>query len=113
MIKTKRIYDPPSPDDGYRLLVMRRWPRGIRKTSVSAWEKELGPSTELLSHLRNGLVSWAEYTVRYHDEMSSKRPLILEARFIADRGDLTLLCSCVDENRCHRTLLKTLIEMIS
>ena len=113
MIKTKRIYDPRSPDDGYRLLVMRRWPRGIRKTAVDAWEKELGPSPELLSHLRSGLVSWAEYTVRYHEEMSSKRPLIAEARAIADGGDLTLLCSCVDEHQCHRTLLKTLIEPTS
>ena len=110
MIKTKRIYDPRSPDDGYRLLVMRRWPRGIPKTAVNTWKKELGPSTELLGHLRNGLVSWAEYTVRYHEEMSSKRPLIAEARSIADQGDLTLLCSCVDEQQCHRTLLKTLIE---
>ena len=113
MIKTKRIYDQASPDDGYRLLVMRRWPRGIRKASVSGWEKELGPSTELLSHLRNSLVSWPEFTVRYHEEMSSKRDLISEARSIAVRGDLTLLCSCVDEHRCHRTLLKTLIETIS
>ena len=39
MIKTKRIYDPPTPDDGYRLLVMRRWPRGIKKTAVEPGRK--------------------------------------------------------------------------
>lgn len=110
MIRTKRIYDPATPDDGYRLLVMRRWPRGIRKTAVDRWEKELGPSLELLSHFRRGLVSWAEYTARYYDEMGAVGPLVAKARDIAQQGDLTLLCSCVDEGRCHRTLLKALVE---
>ena len=89
MIRTKRIYDTTTPEDGYRLLVMRRWPRGVRKTAVDAWEKELGPSPELLSHFRRGLVSWAEYTARYHVEMASVQPLIAQARTIAERGDLT------------------------
>ena len=110
MIRTKRIYDPATPEDGYRLLVMRRWPRGVRKTAVDAWEKELGPSPELLSHFRRGLVSWGEYTARYHHEMASVQPLIAGARTIAKRGDLTLLCSCADEHRCHRTLLKAMLE---
>ncbi|MBM3946123.1 MAG: DUF488 family protein, partial [SAR202 cluster bacterium] len=41
-IRTKRIYDPAEPDDGYRLLIMRLWPRGIRKGRVSEWQPELG-----------------------------------------------------------------------
>jgi len=35
MIKTKRIYEPADPSDGHRLLIMRRWPRGIKKTGMS------------------------------------------------------------------------------
>ena len=50
-LKTKRIYDSPSPEDGYRLLVMRRWPRGIRKQAVDAWERELAPSEPAASSL--------------------------------------------------------------
>ena len=54
MIRTKRIYDPPSPEDGYRLLIMRLWPRGVRKAAVDGWEKDLGPSRELLTSFRAG-----------------------------------------------------------
>ena len=51
--RTKRIYDPASPEDGFRLLTMRLWPRGVSKDKVSDWEKELGPSTELLGDYRS------------------------------------------------------------
>ena len=70
-ILTKRIYDPADPSDGFRLLVMRLWPRGIRKDLVSAWEKELGPSRKLLDDFHAG-IPWAEYRMRYHDEMRAK-----------------------------------------
>ncbi len=35
-IQTKRIFDPPAHADGHRLLVMRVWPRGVRKERVDA-----------------------------------------------------------------------------
>jgi len=40
-IKLKRIYDEPSDDDGYRILVDRLWPRGISKkdANLDEWEK--------------------------------------------------------------------------
>ena len=63
-LKTKRIYDPPSLEDDYRLLVMRRWPRRIRKESVKAWEKELGSSKPLrMAFLHEGM-PWEEYAQR-------------------------------------------------
>ncbi len=40
MIKTKRIYEPPSADDGFRILVDRLWPRGIKKENARI---DLGP----------------------------------------------------------------------
>lgn len=48
-IKLKRIYDDPSGDDGYRVLVDRLWPRGVSKedAKLDEWDKELAPSTEL------------------------------------------------------------------
>lgn len=38
----KRIYDPASPEDGYRVLVDRLWPRGVKKADadISCWAKE-------------------------------------------------------------------------
>ena len=54
MIKTKRIYEPADSADGHRLLIMRRWPRGIKKTAVDSWEPNLGPSLPLLNDYRQG-----------------------------------------------------------
>ena len=48
VIKTKRIYEEPSPDDGVRILVDRLWPRGIRRAEaqVDRWLKDIGASTD-------------------------------------------------------------------
>ena len=53
---TKRVHDPPSPEDGHRLLVMRLWPRGVRKERVDSWDRGLAPSRELLADLNSGAV---------------------------------------------------------
>ena len=51
-IVIKRIYEEPSPDDGYRVLVDRLWPRGVSKDKahLDEWAKDLAPSTELDSN---------------------------------------------------------------
>lgn len=108
-IKTKRIYEPASADDGFRLLIMRLWPRGVRKDAVSAWEKELGPSLELLKAFRSGAADWEQYRKRYLDEVSTKRQILDWVRAKASDGTVTLLCGCQDESHCHRTLLQGLV----
>jgi len=110
MIRTGRVYDPPSRSDGYRLLVMRLWPRGVRKDVVDAWEKELGPSVELLQAYRAGEITWAEFARRYRSEVRKKPELLESVRKRAPHGTVTLLCGCEDESRCHRTLLKKIVE---
>ena len=112
-LKTKRIYDSPSPEDGYRLLVMRRWPRGIRKEAVDSWDKELAPSEPLRVAYRRGDMPWEEYARRYMEEVSPKRELLAQVARLAQKGPVTLLCSCVDETRCHRSLLQGLVEGVS
>ncbi len=110
MIKTARVYDPPSPNDGYRLLVMRLWPRGVRKDAVDGWEKELGPSTELLRAYRDGRIGWREFACRYRAEVGAKRELLDDLSRRARVGVATLLCGCEDESRCHRGLLKAMVQ---
>ena len=48
-IKLKRVYEGVSEDDGYRVLVERLWPRGLKKEQVAMdlWLKEVAPSPEL------------------------------------------------------------------
>jgi uncharacterized protein YeaO (DUF488 family) len=118
VIKTKRWNDPAEPDDGYRLLVCRFRPRGVKRDAETwdAWLPQLGPSPELHAAVygKSGPpISWEEYARRYVAEMSAARFWIIGFAERVGRGEgLTLLCSsaCVDPARCHRTLLASLIQ---
>ena len=72
-IRTKCIYEKAEPADGYRVLVMRLWPRGIRKDAVDAWERELGTPTELIKEWKSGSVPWAEFARRYRASMRGQQ----------------------------------------
>lgn len=107
-IRTKRVYDPPADADGTRVLVMRLWPRGIRKERVDLWLKELGPVVPLLRAYRADKLGWAEYTRRYLEGLASPEAsaAVLRVRALAKESPVTLLCGCPDEARCHRSLLR-------
>ena len=107
-IATKRIYEPIGPDDGERVLIMRLWPRGIRKEHVSVWLKELGPVPALLRAYLDERISWEQYVPRYLAglERPEAQAAIAEVRRRGAGARITLLCGCPDEARCHRSLLK-------
>lgn len=104
MVKTKRIYEPADRRDGTRILVMRLWPRGIRRELVDEWNRDLAPSRELLFELKRDGLSWEEFVERFWREI---RPEAVDAiRRRARRETITLLCACKDESQCHRGLLR-------
>jgi len=47
-VQLKRAYEPPSPDDGARILVDRLWPRAISKETLALddWMKDIAPSAQ-------------------------------------------------------------------
>jgi uncharacterized protein YeaO (DUF488 family) len=107
-IRTGRIYDAPGRRDGARVLIMRLWPRGVRKARVDRWLKELGPSLPLLRAFRRGALTWTQYRRRYLAGLASPpaQAAVSEVRALAKRRPVTLLCGCADEARCHRSLLR-------
>ncbi|MEA2736199.1 MAG: hypothetical protein QOE14_2650, partial [Humisphaera sp.] len=117
-IKTKKWDDPKDADDGFRLLVTRYRPRGLPKADETwdAWQPNLGPSKELhaAAYGKAGLkFHWDDYRRRYLAEMRTQTTAIDElAKRVAAGETITLLCSsqCVRESRCHRSLLRDLIE---
>jgi uncharacterized protein YeaO (DUF488 family) len=111
-IRTKRVYEPPARGDGARVLIMRLWPRGIRKTHVDAWLRELGPVKPLLRDFLDGKVDWPTYRRRYLTGLRRPEAQADVARVLAEarRGPVTLLCGCPDERRCHRSLLKRYLD---
>jgi uncharacterized protein YeaO (DUF488 family) len=117
-IKTRRWNDPAKKNDGFRLLICRYRPRGVRKEDETwdAWCSDLGPSRELHAAFygKNGPpIGWAEYRRRYLEEMRAQEEYIEELAAMVRAGKpITLLCSaaCEDASHCHRTLLRELIE---
>jgi len=104
MLKTKRVYEPREKSDGARVLVMRLWPRGIRRGQVDEWNRDLAPSRDLVGAFKREGLPWRDYVRRYWREISPQAVAALRRR--ARRETVTLLCSCADENHCHRGLLK-------
>jgi uncharacterized protein YeaO (DUF488 family) len=118
MIHTKRWDDPIDIGDGTRILVTRYRPRGLPKAQETwtEWMPDLGPSKTLHAAVygKTGVsIPWETYRSSYLREMKSQADKIAA---LAARGQIgetiTLLCSsqCVRESRCHRSLLKELIE---
>src|SRR5687767_12537380 len=117
-IRTSRWNDPAEPGDGWRLLVCRYRPRGLPKARETwdSWWSALGPSPALHAAFygrRGPPLPWREYRRRYLREIRAQAPAVAALAARAARGEpTTLLCSsaCADPRRCHRTLLKALIE---
>jgi uncharacterized protein YeaO (DUF488 family) len=90
------------------VLIMRYWPRGIRRDKVDVWLRDLAPLVPLLRGYLDGRITWAQYRPRYLAGL--RRPeaqaASAEVRRLARQGRVTLLCGCADPRRCHRTLLQ-------
>ena len=112
MVRTKRVYDAPIKSDGLRILVMRLWPRGIKKSAVDLWLKELGADVANIKAWKAGRLDWPEMRKRYLAGL--KQPAAAAAldrlRALAGPNTVSLLCSCEDEARCHRGILKALLR---
>jgi uncharacterized protein YeaO (DUF488 family) len=117
-IHTRRWDDPAGPDDGVRVLVTRYRPRGLAKADETwdEWDANLAPSVALhAAAYGKGVlkIPWTTYRVSYLSEMKQQRDRIAAlADRVAAGQTITLLCSsaCDRESRCHRSLLKELIE---
>ena len=114
MIKVqKSVYDPPEPSDGKRILVMRAWPRGISKSKVDVWMKELGTPKELVSKWKAGRITWEEFAKGYVKSLKGKESLLDDLANESRKGTLTLLCTDKDPRRCHRWLIKQAVVRLS
>ena len=108
MIKVKRIYDAPTPDDGIRILVDRLWPRGLskEKARVDLWLKEIAPSNELRTWYAHDPKKWAEFRKRYFKDLDTKRELVNQILQKTREGDVTLLYGSREEKINNAVALK-------
>ncbi|GLB59889.1 DUF488 domain-containing protein [Cytobacillus sp. NCCP-133] len=106
----KRIYDPIEVDDGYRVLIDRLWPRGIKKEDarLSAWEKEIAPSSELRKAFNHKPELFSEFRVKYLIELrtdTEKIRKLEKLRSISEEKKVTLLYAAKDPIYNHARIL--------
>lgn len=111
-IRIKRIYDAPARGDGFRVLVDRLWPRGIRKDGarIDAWARELAPSSALRIWFAHDPARWREFGTRYRAELRERVAYLEGLRTQAARRPVTLLYAARDAEHNHAIVLKEVLE---
>jgi uncharacterized protein YeaO (DUF488 family) len=109
VLQVKRVYDPPSSDDGIRVLVDRLWPRGLTKTTaaVDLWLKDMAPSVPLRRWFNHdpSPSRWSEFTERYFEELDTKKPAVDALAGAIRRGRVTLLFGARDPDHNNAVAL--------
>lgn len=107
--RVRRVYDPPEPADGVRVLVDRLWPRGLSKdaAAVDEWPKSLTPSGELRKWLHADGDRYAEFSRRYRAELAAPelRTDLAHLHDLASSGPVTLLTAVKDPDHSHVPVL--------
>jgi uncharacterized protein YeaO (DUF488 family) len=108
----KRVYEPVSPKDGYRILVDRLWPRGLSKdrAAVDLWLKDIAPSTELRRWFGHDPSKWDEFRRKYSAELATHAEDVAQIRKLAKRRRVTLVYGARDTERNDAVVLLGYLE---
>ncbi len=111
-IVVKRIYDPPEPSDGQRILVDRLWPRGVskQKAALTLWLKEIAPTTGLRVWYDHDPAREAEFRRRYEAELDGNPQAVARLEDLVKAGPVTLLYAAHDTLRNHALVLADYIR---
>ncbi len=111
-ISIKRIYDAPSSDDGFRVLVDQLWPRGLKKEDarIDCWVKEIAPTTELRKWYSHDPEKWTEFKRRYFEELDEHSDIVTELITKIKEGKVTFLFSSKELRLNNAQALKEYIE---
>lgn len=114
MVRIKRAYEEPAGSDGFRVLVDRLWPRGVKKERLrlDLWAKDLAPSSELRRWFGHEPERFREFAARYHAELRAgpARALLADLARRAAHGTVTLVYGARDEQHNGAVVLRDVIE---
>jgi uncharacterized protein YeaO (DUF488 family) len=112
MLKLKRVYEAPTKDDGFRILVERLWPRGLSKdrAAVDLWLKEVAPSPELRKWFAHDPAKWEEFRRRYEKELEKKTDEIHLLLGKSRHGTVTLVYAAHDQEHNSALILQQHLE---
>jgi len=111
-VKLKRVYDPPKPADGFRVLVDRLWPRGVSKSSarIDLWLKEIASSAALRKWFGHDPLKWDAFRARYFRELQKNPKAVAQLNEIIRNGPVTLLFAAKDQEHNNAVALKEYLE---
>ncbi len=107
-LRIKRIYDPVDPEDGFRVLIDRLWPRGLskEKAKIDLWLKEIAPSTELRQWFHHEPERWDEFRQKYLQELDQHPEAVARLHELITSRRITLLFAARDTEHNHALVLR-------
>jgi uncharacterized protein YeaO (DUF488 family) len=110
--KIKRVYAPASDQDGFRVLVDRLWPRGIKKenANIDLWAKDIAPSDALRREFHGHPEHWERFVAAYRKELAREPAASAARELLARPGFVTLLYAARDEAHNNAVALKAWLE---
>lgn len=119
-VRVVRLGTPRSRGEGVRIGTVRHPPRGVPKSEHASqdwydvWLPELAPSAQTvkLAQAAKSDRQWASFVRKYRAEMAApERKRLLELLAAMSRqSNFSVGCYCADESRCHRSVLRALLE---
>lgn len=111
-VRLKRVYEPPEPSDGYRVLIDRLWPRGVSKEQahLDEWVRDLAPSSELRRWFGHDPAKFDEFRRRYRTELAAQEEKLRDLRSRARTGTLTLVYAARDTEHNDAVVLAELLR---
>lgn len=108
----RRAYDPPTRNDGYRVLVDRIWPRGVSKddADIHWWARSLAPSDELRRWFGHDRRRWDEFQRRYRTELDDCSDVLDTLVDRIAEGRVTLVYGARDQQHNNAVVLREVLE---
>lgn len=111
-LRIKRVYEPPAPGDGKRILVDRLWPRGLKRETarIDDWIKDAAPSHELRRWFAHDPAKWDEFRRRYIAELRHNDALAELRRMARSADKVTLLFAAKDCAHNNAVVLRDVLD---
>ncbi len=113
MVRVKRVYEKAEARDGWRVLVDRLWPRGMKKEAakIDLWMKDVAPSDTLRKWFGHDAKKWGDFQKKYRAELKEKAGLLAELKKLEkEHGTLTLLFGARDEEHNQAVVLAEVLK---
>jgi uncharacterized protein YeaO (DUF488 family) len=111
-VRSKRVYDPDEPGDGYRVLIDHVWPRGVsrERANLDEWARQLAPSDELRRWFDHAPERFDGFRARYRHELNEERECVEGLRRRARQGPVTIVYAARDREHNNAVVLAELVR---